>query len=221
MMSQQSTFNNRLIINEVSQRPGIPDRQNAIEILTKTMNAIGGFCRDTLQKGIGINVPGFGYGFYVNQFDKKQNKGLRELHFAFDEKFTKPLNLKAPIDQQLTTYQAASMPLGDKHGPIHRLNFVVIGQSAGYDYQDCMEGFQLFMAEFSRIVRTGMDGTVDFSFGKLSIKNYSAKFTFDSALVQQIQSAGVLENIKTSQVLTGGSTFRPCDHFKPEQIIYK
>lgn len=75
------------------------------------------------------------------------------------------------------------MPLMDSHGPIHRLNFTVIGQNAGYNYQDCMEGFQLFMTELNRFIRAGYDGTVDFKIGKLVISNYNCKFIISPQLL--------------------------------------
>ena len=72
------------------------------------------------------------------------------------------------------------------------------------------------MGELQRCIRAGQDGVVDFGFGKLNINNYNAKFVIDKNFVAQLDQAGVHDNIKTSQVLTGGKTFRPSDSLKPE-----
>lgn len=154
-----------------------------------TVREVNNWMVATLKKGVGVIVPGIGYAFFVNQFDKRLDKGVRTLHWAFENSFIEPLNFTAAIDQQLSTYVANSMPLTDKHGPIFRLNFSAIASKTGYDCQDCMEGFQLFWEEFKRFIRSGQDGNVDLGFGKIVVSSYRIKFIFDQTLMTELQNS--------------------------------
>ncbi|KAH0572117.1 hypothetical protein SS50377_26325 [Spironucleus salmonicida] len=212
MMNPHTKFDNRSIVHEISLRPEIPDRQRAIEILTAAMEALKNHAMDTLRARKGIIIPGFGTAFYENSFDKTYEKPVRQLRFVFDTKFLEDFKLKSHILQKQSSFDVQGMAFIDKHGPMNRLNFNVIGSLAGYDPRDCKEGYELFMLELKRFLRAGRDGKVEFGFGTLTIDNYNAKFEINKMLLQELGQTGVLCTVKTAQALVSTiGTFRPTE----------
>lgn len=90
------------------------------------------------------------------------------------------------------------MPLTDKHGPIHRLNFVKVGNACGYDHQDCIEGYQLFIEEIKRFIRQGRDGCIDLHIGKFTVKGFNLSWQYDPVFLKTVKAQGTDKVVKTS-----------------------